>query len=231
MHEFYRRYVIPSILFSTSLLFYCFYLFREPLVYGIDGPYYLVQLLYIDNYGSIYYGDPPLTFYILYIFYRLLGDPTLTVKTGIMLFTSLTVIPLYLYFYDNTGRVDTGLSASVVYLFSPHIVRLMGDFVKNTFGLFFLACYIYFFTKAYSSRSYRLHTVLALIFMALTFLSHILAFGILVLYTILYLIILFSFKTGISKKSSLRNSITHTFNNGTPNSTLHPIPLLLQRLR
>jgi len=105
---------------------------------GIDGPYYLVQTLYIEKYGTMYHGDPPLTFYILYAFYKLLGDPTLAVKIGIMLFTSLTTIPLYLYFYNTTSRAEVGFSASIA-PFSPHIVRLMGDFVKTTFRLFFLA--------------------------------------------------------------------------------------------
>ena len=131
MHEAFRRYVVPLILFLISLIFYCFYVFREPLVYGIDGPYYLVQILYIEKYGTMYYGDPPLTFYILYAFYKLLGDPTLALKIGIMLFTSLTAIPLYLHFYNTTGRVEVGFFASIAYLFSPHIVRLMGDFVKT----------------------------------------------------------------------------------------------------
>ena len=201
MHKAFRRHVVPLILFLISLIFYCFYVFREPLVYGIDGPYYLVQILYIEKYGTMYYGDPPLTFYILYAFYKLLGDPTLAVKSGTMLFTSLTAIPLYLYFYNNTGRVEVGFFASTAYLFSPHIVRLMGDFVKNTFGLFFLACYIYFFTKAYGSRGSRLYVVLALFFMVLTFTSHILAFGILMLYTILYPTTLLTLKISRNRRT------------------------------
>ena len=201
MHEAFRRYVVLLILFLISLIFYCFYIFREPLVYGIDGPYYLVQILYIEKYGTMYYGDPPLTFYILYAFYKLLGDPTLAVKIGIMLFTSLTAIPLYLYFYNTTGRAEVGFFASIAYLFSPHVIRLMGDFVKNTFGLFFLTCYIYFFTKAYGSRSNRLYVVLALFFMVLTFTSHILAFGILMLYTILYPTTLLVLKIGRNRRT------------------------------
>ena len=61
----------------------------------------------------------------------------------------------------------------------------MGDFVKNTFGLFFLTSYLYFFYIWFNKKDIA-YLFLSIVFLILTGLTHILAFGILVLYTFIY---------------------------------------------
>ena len=64
----------------------------------------------------------------------------------------------------------------------------MGDFVKNTFGLFFFTSYLYFFYIWFNKKDIT-YLFLSIVFLVLTGLTHILAFGILVLYTFIYPVI------------------------------------------
>ena len=179
-----RELVFLILLLGISLFYYTLYQSRSPLVYGIDGPYYLIQIDYIRSTGGMYYGDPPLTFYVLYLFYLVFGDSMAAVKIGSVFFSSLTVIPLFMLVRRRYG-LEPAMVSTLLYIFSPHIIRLMGDFVKNTFGLLFLTIYLYFMMLWFREGrvSYLVFTVVALI---LTGLTHILAFGILMIYTLVY---------------------------------------------
>jgi len=181
--------LVSSILFIVSLIYYVAYEFRFPLVYGIDGPYYLIQIEHIEKTGIMYYGDPPLTFYVLYAIYVIVHNSTLAVKIGSIVFSALTIFPLY-YLLNNLLRKTEACIAAVFFMFSPHIIRLMGDFVKNTFGLFFLTSYLYFFNIWFNKKD-RTYLLLSIVFLVLTGLTHILAFGILILYTFIYPVILY----------------------------------------
>ncbi|MCD6488920.1 MAG: hypothetical protein J7K21_06845, partial [Desulfurococcales archaeon] len=73
---------------------------QHNLVYGIDGPYYIIQYYSIAYTGAIKYPDPPLAFYILYPFQyildKLFNDPGLGLKIGVSVATGLTTIVIYL---------------------------------------------------------------------------------------------------------------------------------------
>ena len=154
--------LVPSILFIVSLIYYVAYEFRFPLVYGIDGPYYLIQIEHIEKTGTMYYGDLPLTFHVLYAIYVIVHNSTLAVKTGSIVFSALTIFPLY-YLLNNLLRKTEACIAAVFFMFSPHIIRLMGDFVKNTFGLFFLTSYLYFFNICFNKKD-RTYLLLSIVF-------------------------------------------------------------------
>lgn len=70
--------VFLSLIVIFGFGFYLYILTRHPLIYGIDGPYYLIQVRSLLESWHLEYGDPPLAFFI-FTFFTLLsgGDITL----------------------------------------------------------------------------------------------------------------------------------------------------------
>lgn len=74
------------LLFLSGFGFYLCIFSRNHLVPMVDGPYYLIQIKSILTTGSLVYGAPPLTFYLLSIFSFLSGDVTSGLKVGGFIF-------------------------------------------------------------------------------------------------------------------------------------------------
>ncbi len=70
----YLEAALVTLVSITSLTLYVIKQFSSPLLYGIDGPYYYIQISSILNSGVPKYPDPPLSFYILTAFSIILGD-------------------------------------------------------------------------------------------------------------------------------------------------------------
>ena len=102
---------------------------QYPIVYGIDGPYYLIQLKHLASEGVIKYPDPPLTYYLLLPFYLLSADKNLGLKTAIAFYGGLTSLLLYMSF-RRIGNFS-GLTAALTFVISPYTLRLANDFFKN----------------------------------------------------------------------------------------------------
>jgi len=184
--------IIPVALASLFFLIYLTILTRHPLIYGIDGAYYLIQVRSIERTGVLRYGDPPLAFYTFWAISRLVGDITLGVKIGVALLTSLAAIPVYLLLKDSTRNVVASTAGTLAYLLSPQYLRLMGDLMKNAVGCLFLMAFIYALHVAVSRRGLR-GAPPSLFFLILTGLTHILDFGValfvLLVYPVLYAVI------------------------------------------
>ena len=170
---------------ASALVFYVLFLFRHPLPYGIDGPYYLTQVRAIERTGWLKYGDPPLAFYYFYALSVVLGDRILAVKLGTALAAASTVLPSYcLLKLELRGRWPA-LLGSLALAFSPHVIRLSWDFLKNLLGSVFFLASLYFY-----ARSLRLNSSLSLAassaFLLLASLTHSLAFAINLALLILY---------------------------------------------
>ena len=183
-------FLITTLLITTVVtVFYSWYLFNEPLVYGIDGPYYLLQTKHIIKHGSMYYGDPPLTFYLLAAFAYLLGNPTLALKIFLILIMDISAILLY-YNFRCLLNIDNYVSllSALIFALSPNLVRLAGDFVKNVLGLCILIAFMIYVTKFEKVGSVRNLFALYLVGVAV-FLTHILAYGILLVYVAMLLIV------------------------------------------
>ncbi len=54
--------LVVALIWAIGFAFYLEILTRHPLMYGIDGPYYLVQVRSLLEAGRLEYGDPPLSF-------------------------------------------------------------------------------------------------------------------------------------------------------------------------
>ena len=177
--------IVPTILFAIAFLIYFRILTRYPLVYGIDGPYYLIQIRSLIENGSLKYGDPPLVFLMFYLFSRIFEDLILGVKFGTALMVSLISFPLYKLLLKISGNRIASLSTTIIALFSPQIFRLMEDLLKNAVGCLFLLSFLYYLHKTIENGK-RNDVLLAVLFLVLTGLTHILTLGMAILFLILY---------------------------------------------
>ena len=155
---------------------------RYPIVYGIDGPYYLIQLRHILLEGAMRYPDPPLTYYLLLPFYFLSEDKNLGLKLAVAFYGGLTSLILYLSF-RKMGDLS-GLTAALTFIISPYTLRLANDFLKNYVSLLFIAVFIYVLIKERDERKVVIFSSLSAIAAAL---SHVLTYGVLALLSTLIL--------------------------------------------
>ncbi len=149
--------------------------FSTPYLYGIDGPYYQVQVSYILKHGCLKYSDPPLAFYILTLFSLVLGDVVSGIKVGSILIPLLGAFPIYLLVKDITDDLG-GLIASTFYVISPFLIRLSFDLIKNAMGLFFLSLTMFFTYKMFKEENIR-YSLASCVSLILTGLTHVLDFG------------------------------------------------------
>ncbi|RLI13150.1 hypothetical protein DRO35_01090 [Candidatus Bathyarchaeota archaeon] len=195
---------IRLMLFMIGFLFFLWIFARSSLIPGVDGPYYLIQVRSLLVKGRLVYGDPPLAFYLLALFTLLIGDVTLGIKVGVSLFCALSTLPMYLLVRRITGKTYTGYLAMLLVIFSAFYIRMMTDFIKNAIGIFFLLFFIYYIhNMAFTGHGSR-DTLLALMFLLLTGLTHILDFSVALFSLGLYLVMVILFN--VNRKSFLKNS-------------------------
>jgi len=79
--------LVVALIWAIGFAFYLEILTRHPLMYGIDGPYYLVQVRSLLETGRLEYGDPPLPFVLFAIFSIIFGgDLALGIKVCVAIF-------------------------------------------------------------------------------------------------------------------------------------------------
>ena len=189
-----RERLVLSLLFILGFIFYLFVLTEHSLIYGVDGPYYLVQVESLLEKGQLAYNDSPFVFYLLAFFSFLAGgDATLGIKIVIALFSALSAIPLYFWVKKALHSNVAGYVAVIALVFSASFLRLMSDFLKNAVGIFFLLCFLYYLHSLATEKENKRNLFFAVFFLALTGLMHKLDFGVAMLFTMVYLIIGFFF--------------------------------------
>lgn len=178
-----------ALVFFVSALGFLFYLgifLRSPLITGVDGPYYLVQVRSILATGALAYGDPPLTFYLLSLFSLLLGDISLGVKVGVSFLCALSAVPAF-FLMKRVGRgALSGLVAMLLTIFSAPYVRMMTDFMKNAVGICWLLAFVYYLHDLASSGFKKSSLILATFFLVLAGLTHVLVLGVCLLFLAFY---------------------------------------------
>jgi len=175
------------VMFVFGFFFNLWIFSRSWLITGVDGPYYLIQVRGILRSGSLVYGDPPLTFYLLAFFSLLTGDTMSGVKIGVSFFCALSTIPIFFLMKRvGKGRLS-GFIAMLLVVFSAPQIRMMTDFMKNAIGICWLLFFVYYLHDlAFSENSLRKSLVLATFFLVLTGITHVLDFGVALLFLILY---------------------------------------------
>jgi len=199
-----RQQVLLPLVLILGFGFYLYILTRHPLIYGIDGPYYLIQVRSLLESGHLKYGDPPLAFFI-FTFFTLLsgGDITLGIRIAVALFSALSAVPLYFWIKRVTHSEMSGYMAMLACIFSSPHIRLMNDLLKNTVGAFFLLCFIYYLHSLAVENGSKRNLLIAATFLMLTGATHILDFGIALLFLILYPIA--AVLIGVNQKDMAKN--------------------------
>jgi hypothetical protein len=184
------EFLFVSLLCLLGFVFYMWILTRHWLIYGIDGPYYLIQVESLLETGRLAYGDPPLAFLLFALFTVLLGgDATLGVRVGVALFSAISAVPLYFLVRRVAHVRIAGYAAMLTSIFaSPHI-RMMNDLLKNAVGVCFLLFFVYYLHELVFGGPTRKNLFLASLFLVLTGATHILDFGVALLFLSLYLIV------------------------------------------
>ncbi len=148
----YNYFILLGIVIASFI--YMFIIFSlYPYSYGVDGAYYDLQVNNILETGEMWVGDNPFSFYFFAFLVYLIPGPTLAIrimlaiKLGVIIFCCLIPIPIYLILRKLTRNEIAALFGAIISTFNPMLFRLMGDFVKNSIGTFFLLCFIYLFLK------------------------------------------------------------------------------------
>jgi len=209
------------LLFVIFLIHHWYILYAQPLLPGFDGGYYAVQVREILRSSKLYYSAPPIAFLIFSFFAEIflilnLFPPPLCVingvKFGLALMKSLCIFPAYLIFKQLTKRDYVSIGGAILLELNPFFMLLANgtSLFKNAIGVFFLLCYIYYVNELTIKNSWR-EIILALIFISLTAMTHILDFGLALAYTILYAAIEAIVNKRLSMKSSITKLITIEF--------------------
>ena len=178
------------VVFLFGFLFNLWIFSRSRLITGVDGPYYLIQVRGLLTSGSLVYGDPPLTFYLLAFFSLLTGDITSGVKIGVSFFCALSTIPVF-FFMKKVGKSRlSGFIAMLLIVFSAPLIRMMTDFMKNAIGICWFLFFLYYLHGlAFSETAMKKNLVLATFFLLLAEITHVLDFGFAFLFLMFYTVI------------------------------------------
>ena len=188
--------------FLLGFVFYLWIFLRNQLLPMIDGPYYLIQVRSLLTTGGLVYGDPPLTFYLLSLFSVLLGDITLGVKVGAAFFSVLSTIPAYFIAKKVGKSAFAGLIAMLLVIFSAQYIRMLTDFMKNAVGICWLFAFIYYLHDLAFTGTRKSSLALATFFLVLTGLTHILDFGVALLFLVFYTVMVLIFN--VNRRSFLK---------------------------
>nr|MDO8097689.1 hypothetical protein [Candidatus Njordarchaeota archaeon] len=182
-----REYQVVALIWIMGFVFYLGVLTRDPLIYGIDGPYYLIQVRSLLETGHLVYGDPPLSF-VFFAFFSVVfgGDLTFGIRVGVAFFGALSAVPLYFWVTKITHSQFSGVVAMLICIFSALHLRLLNDLLKNAVGAFFLLCFAYYLHSLATGSENKKNLFLAASFLILTAATHILVFGVALLLMILY---------------------------------------------
>lgn len=181
-----------SVVFGVFLFGFLFFLWifvKNELVPMVDGPYYLIQVRSLLTTGGLVYGDPPLTFYLMSFFSVLVGDVSLGVKLGVSFFSALTTVPTY-FLMKRVGKgMFAGVLAMLFVVFSAVYIRMFADFMKNAIGVCWVIAFVYYLHDLTFNGNKKNSLVLAAFFLVLSGLTHILAFGVALLFLAFYTVV------------------------------------------
>lgn len=183
-----RFHLVLIVVFGFIL--YLYILTRHVLAYGVDGPYYLIQVRSIMETWRLKYDDPPLALYIFTLFTLLFGcNITLGIKVGTALFSALSAIPLYFWIKKVTKSQISGYIAALACILSSLHLLLMNSYLKMVVGAFFLFCFVYYLHRMLTEKGSMRTLIMAISFLVLTGATHAIVFLIAFLFLIFYAIV------------------------------------------
>ena len=200
-------------IFIFSFILDMYVLTRYNLSYGMDGPFYDLQVLNILKTGLPASNDPPLVYYILTPFVLVSGNSFLGIKIGMALVGSLMAFPAFLLTEMFSEKLDIGSKIPALlsaFLITVNIFyfQMIGDFMQNLVGVFFLLLLIYFAVKwMQNPEEWKKYGTLAIAILLCNIFTHIYT-GILAVILFISLLlfnwVLISYKTGKVEMKGLK---------------------------
>lgn len=198
--------IILFAIFIFSVVLDLYVLTRNPLSYGIDGPFYDIHVLNVIKTGFPDSNDPPLVYYLLTPFVLIIGNSFLGIKIGMSLISSLMVFPAF--FLTETFSRKTKLTSKIPALLSAFLITfniyyfsMIGNLMQNLVGTPFLLLSLYFAVRWLENiHIWKKYGILTLVLLILGILTHIYT-GLLAV--VLFIALLFfdvSFKTWKTRK-------------------------------
>lgn len=160
--RFNKNFTFLLLTFLAAFLIRLYFITRSPLIYGDDGPYYLI---YTDK---VMHGvETPfqsLIFYIFAFFAYIFGDITLGIKFVVSLLSALMVIPIFFLAYHITQDRRAAQFAALLAMLSSFNYNIMTQTLKEVGGLLLSVVLIYFVTVTLEKPFKRLKKEIAIIF-------------------------------------------------------------------
>ncbi|MBI5680972.1 MAG: glycosyltransferase family 39 protein [Methanobacterium sp.] len=171
--------IILFAIFLFSFILDMYVLTRYNISYGRDGPFYDLQVLSIIQTGFPVSNDPPLAYYVLTPLVILTGNSFLGIKIGMALIGSLMAVPAF--FLTETFSEKINMESKVPALLSAFLItvnafyfQMIGDFMQNLVGVFFLLLLIYFAVKWFeNTKEWKKYGVLTIILLVCSMFTHI----------------------------------------------------------
>jgi len=209
-----RRFMLVAVVAVAAFSFTLWVYTLKPYVYGIDGPYYLVQYFSLRNHLRLEYPDPPLVFLLLYPFEYvadvLCGVPGLGLKVGVSLFTALTAVLIYCVARRLLrGELVVPVLLALMYVVWPQTLRLETDFIKNSASFLFVALLVYVLVNDSLGPSIR--SVLGVVAVMCASLTHVMGFALVWVSVITYFMVLLISRGGVGIRSLLRDPVIPAF--------------------
>ncbi len=162
-------------IFLFAFIFFLYSLFRYSISYGIDGPYYDIQIRNILRTGFPNSNDPPFVYYYLLPFTIIFGSFA-GIKIGMSLIGALTVFPTYYLVKDLIGSKsqyvdEIALVSSVLMVFNWFTLRMIEDFMQNYAGTIWLLLFMIAISRWFETNQRR-YAYLTAVSLALAFLTH-----------------------------------------------------------
>jgi len=142
-----RKWILGILaLFVIGYAIRLFILLRDPLIYGIDGPWYISQVGHILQDGAMTESTAPLVMYFTAGLSAFCGDVTLGVKISQAFLSALPILTIWLLVRYLTKNNFASFVAALVLGLSAMTVG-MSDVLRNTGALAFLPLFYLFFLK------------------------------------------------------------------------------------
>ena len=171
--------IILFAIFIFSFILDMYVLTRYNISYGPDGPFYDIQVLSILQTGFPVSNDPPFVYYLLSPFVMLSGNSFLGIKIGMAVIGSLMAFPAYLLTkmfskeFKIESKVPALLSAFMITV-NPFYFQMIGDFMQNLVGVFFLLFLLYFAVKWFeNTKEWKKYGILTVILLICSIFTHI----------------------------------------------------------
>ncbi|HML04672.1 MAG TPA: glycosyltransferase family 39 protein [Methanobacterium sp.] len=171
--------IILIAIFIFSFILDLYVLTRYNLSYGRDGPFYDLQVLSILQTGFPASNDPPLVYYLLTPFVMLSGNSFIGIKIGMALMGSLMAFPAYFLteIFSEKLKVESKIPAllsAFLITINPFYFSMIGDFMQNLVGVFFLLLLVYFAVKWFeNTKEWKKYGILTVILIICSIFTHI----------------------------------------------------------